>query len=116
MPSMAGSRACALPSLPQQARFRHLAALMPRRQPTSRPVLASCQARRYNPGMRRPTRLSLAAVVLLIAVFGAYSAFWFVAAGRLEDGVGQWAASLRAQNLGLSLRTIRVGRFPLGVS
>src|ERR1700687_5595944 len=64
--------------------------------------------------MRRSTRLGLAVAVLLIAIFGAYSAFWFVVAGRLEDGVGQWAGSLRAQNLDLSWRSIRVGGVPFG--
>ncbi len=63
--------------------------------------------------MRRPTRLGLAVAVLLVAICGAYGAFWFVVAGRLEDGVTQWAQSLRAQNLDLSWRSIRVGGFPL---
>jgi len=65
--------------------------------------------------MRRPTRLGLAIVIPLIAIFGAYSAVWFVIAGRLEDGVVQWAGSLRAQNLDLSWQTIRVGGFPLAL-
>jgi hypothetical protein len=64
--------------------------------------------------MRRPTRLGLAAAVLLIAICGAYSVFWFVVAGRLEDGVAQWAGSLRAQNLDLSWGAMRVGGFPFG--
>ncbi len=59
------------------------------------------------------TRLGLAAALVLFAVFGAYSAYWFVAAGRIEEGVGQWAGSLRAQNLDLSWNAIRVGGFPL---
>ena len=60
------------------------------------------------------TRLGLAvAVVLLAAVFGAYTAFWFIAAGRIEDGLALWAQSLRAQNLDLSWNAIRVGGFPL---
>jgi len=63
--------------------------------------------------MRHPTRLGLAAAVLLAAVFAAYTVFWFVVAGRLEGGVAQWASSLRAQNLDLSWRAIRVGGFPL---
>jgi hypothetical protein len=66
--------------------------------------------------MRRPTRLGLAIAILLIAIFAAFGAFWFVIAGRLEDGVVQWAGSLRAQNLDLSWRTIRVGGFPLALS
>jgi hypothetical protein len=79
-------------------------------------VLAGRPAGRYNPGMRRPTRLGLAIAALLLTVFGAYAAFWFVIAGRIEDGVAQWAGSLRAQNLDLSWRTIRVGGFPLTLS
>ena len=76
-------------------------------------MLACAGARRYNVGMRRPTRFGLAAAVLLVAVFGAYSAYWVVTAGRIEDGFGRWAGSLRAQNLDLSWRAIRVGGFPL---
>jgi len=63
--------------------------------------------------MRRPTRLSLLVAVLLLVLAGAYSAYWFVAAGRIEAGLGEWAQSLRAQNLDLSWRAIRVGGFPL---
>jgi hypothetical protein len=63
--------------------------------------------------MRRPTRLSLLFAVLLVALAGVYSAYWFVAAGRIEAGFGEWAQSLRAQNLDLSWRAIRVGGFPL---
>jgi len=63
--------------------------------------------------MRRPTRLGLAVAALLVAVFGAYSAFWFIVAARVEDGVARWAASLHAQNLDLSWGAIRVGGFPL---
>jgi hypothetical protein len=58
-------------------------------------------------------RLGLAIAVLLFAVFGAYSAYWFIAAGRLEDGLGLWAQSLRRQNLDLSWKALRVGGFPL---
>jgi hypothetical protein len=78
-----------------------------------RHALARRAAGRYNPDMRRPTRISLVVAVLLIAIFGAYSAFWFVVAGRIEDGVAQWAGSLREQNLDLSWRTIGFGGFPL---
>jgi len=51
----------------------------------------------------------------LSTVFGAYAAFWFVAAGRIEDGVGQFAQSLRAHNLDLSWRSVRVGGVSLGM-
>ena len=62
--------------------------------------------------MRRPTRLGLGFAVLLVALSGAYGVYWFIAAGRIEDGVGLWAQSLRPNNLDLSWRAIRVGGFP----
>jgi hypothetical protein len=62
--------------------------------------------------MPRPTRLGLGFAVLLVALFGVYSAYWSIAAGRIEDGIGEWAQSLRPQNLDLSWRAIRVGGFP----
>ncbi len=59
-------------------------------------------------------RLGLwAAAVLLVIIFGGYTAFWFIAAGRVEDGIGQWAQSLRPQHLDLAWRAVRVGGFPL---
>jgi hypothetical protein len=76
-------------------------------------ALAGRRADRYNPGMRHPTRLGLAVAALLVAVVVAYSAFWLIVAGRVEDGVAQWAASLRTQHLDLAWRAIRVGGFPL---
>jgi hypothetical protein len=63
--------------------------------------------------MRRPTRLGLVAALLLLALVGVYGAFWFVAAGRIADGVSEAAESLRAQNLDLSWQAVRVAGFPL---
>ncbi len=63
--------------------------------------------------MRRPTRLGLAVAIVLVAVSGAYSVYWVIAAGRIEDGIGQWVQSLRAQNVDLSWHAIRVGGFPV---
>jgi hypothetical protein len=59
-------------------------------------------------------RLGLWAVaLLLVVVLGGYTAFWFIAAGRVEDGIGQWAQTLRAKNhLDLEWETVRVGGFP----
>jgi hypothetical protein len=76
-------------------------------------TLAGQATARYNPGMRRPTLIGLLVAGLLLALFGVYGAYWFVAAGRIEDGVGEWAQSLHPQNLDLSWRAIRVGGFPL---
>ena len=55
----------------------------------------------------------LAAALLLAIVLGGYTLFWFVAAGRIEDTVAEWAQAQRAQNLDLSWQAMRVGGFPL---
>ncbi len=62
--------------------------------------------------MRRLTRLGLAALVALLALIGAYAVFWWVAAGRIEDGVATWARSVQAQNIDASWKSIAVGGFP----
>ena len=47
---------------------------------------------RYNRGMRRRTRLGLViAILLLIAGIGAHTAFWFIAAGKIEDAQAKQA-------------------------
>ena len=66
--------------------------------------------------MRRSTRLGLLiAIVLLVTAVGGYTAFWFVVAGHIADGIGQWAESLRPHKLDLAWRAIRVGGFPLAL-
>src|SRR4051812_21227620 len=63
--------------------------------------------------MRRRTRLGLViAILLLIASFGAYTAFWFIAAGKIEDGLKEWARSARDQKIEASWRGLRVSGFP----
>ena len=61
--------------------------------------------------LHRSGRLILVAV--LVVVLGGYSAFWFIVAGQIENGIGEWAESLRPHNVDLSWRTIGVGGFPL---
>ena len=64
--------------------------------------------------MRRRTRLGLViAAPLLLVICGAYTALWFVVAGKLEEGLTEWAQSARAQKLDVSWRQLRVGGFPL---
>jgi hypothetical protein len=63
--------------------------------------------------MRRSRRLGLVAAIVLIVGGGGYTAFWFIVAGRIASGAGDWAQSLRAQNLELSWQTLAVGGFPL---
>jgi hypothetical protein len=63
--------------------------------------------------MRLPRYGRLIAVAVLVVVLGGYSVFWFVVAGRIENGIGEWAESMRPHDVDLSWRTIRVGGFPL---
>jgi hypothetical protein len=59
---------------------------------------------------RRP----LLGLFLPVLLLGAYGLFWWIVAGRIEDGIVTWAESLRRQNAELTWRGIRVGGFPLG--
>jgi hypothetical protein len=68
-------------------------------------------AHRYNAPMRRLGLIL--AIVLLLVLFGAYTAFWFIVAGRIEDGAAQWAASARDQGIAASWSSILVGGYPL---
>ena len=61
--------------------------------------------------MRR-RRLGLAVLVLILILVGGYSGFWFIAAGRVESGLVDWAQLLREQNLDLSWSGVRVEGFP----
>lgn len=64
--------------------------------------------------MRRSLRLGLGAVVLLLLIAaGGYTAFWYYAAGRIEDGLREQAQSLKAQKLDLSWKDIAVSGYPL---
>jgi hypothetical protein len=63
--------------------------------------------------MRRSTRLGLVILAALLVIAGAYSAFWFVAAGRIKEGVVAWAQSARADKTDLSWHKIRVTGFPI---
>jgi len=53
----------------------------------------------------------LIVITVLVVVLGGYSAFWFVVAGQIENGIGEWAESLRPHDVDLSWRSIRVGGF-----
>jgi hypothetical protein len=62
--------------------------------------------------MRRPTRLGLAILAALLVIAGAYSAFWFAVAGRIADGLVDWARSARAEKTELSWQKITITGFP----
>jgi len=62
--------------------------------------------------MRRPTRLGLAVVAVLLVLLGAYSAYWLIAAKRITDGVTAWAQAERADKIDVSWHSIGVAGFP----
>src|SRR5205814_2198025 len=61
--------------------------------------------------MRRRTGLLFVTALLLILA-GGYTAFWFITAGKIEQGLGEWAEAARAQKIAASWRTLRVAGFP----
>src|SRR5512135_3524554 len=59
--------------------------------------------------MRRSTVLGLLALLIVV---GAYSASWWIAAGKIEDGATAWRDTARSQNIDASWQTMRVVGYP----
>ena len=62
--------------------------------------------------MRPVKRLGLAALILLLVLVGGYSVYWWVVAGRLEDGLPAWAQSMRSRQIDASWKTLTVSGYP----
>ena len=62
--------------------------------------------------MRRTTVLRLLGAVLVIGI-GAYSVFWWIAAGKIEAAAAGWRDTARAQGLDVSWQAMRVAGYPL---
>lgn len=60
----------------------------------------------------RATRLGIAVLVLLVVLFAGYSAYWLIAAHRIEAGVARWAEAKRAEKIEASWQKLGVGGFP----
>ncbi len=60
--------------------------------------------------MRRATILAL--VGILVVAFGAYSTFWWVAAGKIKLAAGDWAQTAHQKQIDVSWQDIRVGGYP----
>jgi hypothetical protein len=65
--------------------------------------------------MRRLTRLGLIVFAAVLVAAGAYSAFWLVAASRIERGLIAWARSALADRTDISWQMIRVTGFPIAL-
>ena len=62
--------------------------------------------------MRRSTRLGVAAVVVLLVLFGAYAAYWWIVAGQIKDGLAAWQQSEKLHKIDAAWRGLRVTGFP----
>ena len=58
-------------------------------------------------------RVATVILLLLVVLFGAYTALWFFIADRVADEVAQWAARERQRKLDVSWETLRVRGYPL---
>ena len=63
--------------------------------------------------MRRPTRLGLAVVAVLLVLLGAYTAYWWIVATRISDGITAWVQTERAEKVDISWQKVGVTGFPL---
>ena len=64
--------------------------------------------------MRRSTRFGLVAAIALLVLGGGYTAYWRIAAGRIEDGLVAWRQSILPRKIEASWQSLRVAGFPLG--
>ena len=61
--------------------------------------------------MRRETVFRLAGAILVIGI-GAYSAYWWVAAGKIKEAAAAWQQSEQAQKIDVTWQTLRVAGYP----
>jgi hypothetical protein len=62
--------------------------------------------------MRRSTIFRLLGAVLVIGIV-AYSAFWWIAAGKIKEGAAAWQEAAKAQKIDASWQAMRVTGYPL---
>ena len=58
-------------------------------------------------------RIATIVLLLLLVLFGAYTALWFFIADRIADEIAQWAERERQHKLDVSWETLRVRGYPL---
>jgi hypothetical protein len=58
-------------------------------------------------------RIATVVLLLLLVLFGAYTALWFYIANRISGEIAQWAAREREHRLDVSWETLDVGGYPL---
>src|SRR3954447_14714463 len=60
-------------------------------------------------------RIATVVLLLLLVLFGAYTALWFYIANRMSGEIAQWAARERQHRLDVSWETLEVGGPPVGL-
>jgi len=65
----------------------------------------------YIAAMRRSTLWRILAIVLVIGI-ALYTAYWWIAAGKIEEAAAQWRDAVRAQKLDVSWQAMRVTGYP----
>ena len=60
----------------------------------------------------RPAHVLAATIVALLAAVAGYTAYWFVAAAALRDGIETWAAARRAEGYTVGYDALAVSGFP----
>jgi hypothetical protein len=63
--------------------------------------------------MLRSTRFGLVTLAALLVIGGFYTAYWFLAAHRIEAGLLDWALSQRADKIDFSWQKMRVSGYPV---
>lgn len=58
-------------------------------------------------------RIATVVLLLLLVLFGVYTALWFFIANRMTDEIAQWVESERQHKLDVSWETLRVVGYPL---
>src|SRR5580658_3376131 len=67
--------------------------------------------RGYIAAMRRSTVFRLLGAVLVIGI-GAYTAFWWIAAGKIADAATAWRDTVRAEKIDASWQGLRIAGYP----
>jgi hypothetical protein len=60
---------------------------------------------------RLRTLIPVASAIVIVAILGGYTAWWFTLAGRVEDGVARWATERRAEGWTVQHAPIQRGGF-----
>ncbi|MGA8759057.1 MAG: DUF2125 domain-containing protein [Stellaceae bacterium] len=62
--------------------------------------------------MRRSSRFGLAAVIVLLVLVGAYTAYWRIVAGQIQDGLVSWQQAQKAHKIDATWQGLRIAGFP----